>query len=76
MTCQRCQGFLSVGYDEVERCEFIRCINCGARPAQKVVRVDGFKQGEPLRCITCKVQPREVVREAWGEGQHERSEAL
>lgn len=29
MTCQRCQGFLSVGYDEVERCRFVRCLNCG-----------------------------------------------
>ena len=21
-----------MGYDEIERCEFVRCINCGARP--------------------------------------------
>lgn len=73
MTCQRCRGLLSVGYDELERCEFLRCLNCGARPAQvvrpapvspRVARV------VPGLCLICQVRPPREVRTVRGALHH------
>ena len=72
MTCTRCNGLLAIGYDELERAEFLKCINCGARPYQQAIRVDGCEHGDPLRCVDCKVQPRERIKDGYARGtEHE-----
>ena len=62
MNCIRCSGLLSKGYDEGERVEFVRCINCGDRSYPAFSEWTVVRTADPLLCVECGVAPRQQVR--------------
>lgn len=69
MRCTKCAGLLVEGYDEVERVVFVRCLNCGARPAQAVRTLPVTAYRARLAsglCISCQIRPPRARKTATG----------
>lgn len=77
MTCPRCQGFITSGYDSSEREPYLYCFNCGHRPMVQLTRGDGLPLDAALLCVVCKERPRMMTRDGYARAtETERSYCL